>query len=306
MPLLYNQLSKWRYLIITYIMKTLSIITILLTLAAASFGQTSNETLPALKIKPPQKSASITIHMQRLAGIGPDGHVSSSQGTLAMLRKHEDANAFTIMKNVPANLKDMQEYFYIIDLPQFVFQSYVAGLYSKKYMEERLTGNKFDLKDTVRLSRQPVKCYVSAISGMRDNEAVYMIDVDNDGDFGNDQLRPALKSSTDEDLKVKGSVPVTISYLGSDNKIKEDKRLVFMSLPGYRDSKEMSFSFPEFNYMRFVYKGNRYMVTTTNYNKSAIMVVPDRPYFDRIAKLNSVRIGQFVKLAMMNLRYPTS
>jgi thiol-disulfide isomerase/thioredoxin len=201
-----------------------------------------------------------------------------------------------VMKNVPANLKDMQEYFYIIDLPQFVFQSYVAGLYSKKYMEERLTGNKFDLKDTVRLSRQPLKCYVSAVSGMRDNEAVYIIDVDNDGDFGNDQLRPALKGTTDEDLKVKGAVPVTINYLGNDNTIKEDKRLVFMSLPGYGNSTEMNFSFPEFNYMRFVYKGNRYMVTTTNYSKSAIMVVPDRPYFDRIAKLNSVRIGQFVKI----------
>jgi thiol-disulfide isomerase/thioredoxin len=279
-------------------MKALSTFVILSIAAVAAFGQTPKDgpTLRSLETKLPQKTASVTLHMDRFYGIGPDGHVSSSQGTLAMLRKYDDAKAFTVMKNVPTNLKDMQEYFYILDLPQFVFQSYVAGLYSKEYLEKRLTGNKFELKDTIRLSRQPLKCYVSAVSGMRDNDAVYMIDVDNDGDFANDQLRPALKGSTNEDLKVKGAVPVTINYLASDNTIKEDKRLVFMSLLGHGSGTEMDFSFPEFNYMRFIYKGKPYLVTTTNYSKSAVMIVPDRPYFDRIGKLNSVKIGQYAKV----------
>ncbi|MDB5003270.1 MAG: Thiol-disulfide isomerase or thioredoxin [Mucilaginibacter sp.] len=279
-------------------MKTLSTITFLLTVAVVCFGQTSKDTLrfSAPKTKLSQKTASITFHMERFFGTGPEGNVSTMQGTLAQLRKYDDAKAFTVMKNVPTNLKDMQEYFHILDLPQFVFQSYVAGFYSKEYMEKRLTGNKFELKDTVRLSRQPLKCYVSAVSGMHDNQPVYMIDVDNDGDFANDQLRPALKGTTDEDLKIKGAVAVTINYLGNDNQIKDDKRLVFMSLPSYGSGTEMSFSFPEFNYLRFIYKGKPYMVATTNYSKSAVMIVPDRPYFDRIAKLNSVKIGQYAKI----------
>ncbi|GAB3925563.1 TlpA family protein disulfide reductase [Mucilaginibacter myungsuensis] len=277
--------------------KTLSALAIFLAGATASFGQTGKDTSKVLlpKTKQPQKVNSITLHMERMAGIGPDGHTSSFQGTLEHLRKYEGGKLYPVMKNLPTDLTNMQEFCYVLDLAQFTYQGYRAGLCSKEYMESHLSGNKFNLADTVLLSKTPLKCYVSAVTGIRDGKPVYKMDVDNDGDFGNDEYRPVLKDASSEELKVSGSVPVKITYLNNDNKIVDDKQLVFVS-PGHGNSAELYFAFPEFNYMRFTYKGKPYLAATTSFRRSGIIVVPDRPYFDRMANLKTIKQGQYISL----------
>lgn len=276
---------------------TLSAFAILLASTTICPAQALKDTarIGSLKTPVPQKTSSITLHLERKAGVGPEGHVASSNGTLAQLKGTETVKAYPTMKHVPTDLMNMQQYYYVIDLPQFVFQNYIAGLYSKAYLERMLPGNKFPLKDTVRLSRKPLMCYIAAVSGMRNGELVYMIDEDNDGDFGNDKIRPALSGTTDENVKVNGAVAVKVTYLNNDNKIIEDKRLVFMDR-GSHQGTEMNFAFPEYNYIRFVYKGSRYLIATTNHQRTAITLLRDQPQFDLSEKLNAVSIGQYIKI----------
>ncbi|EHQ31197.1 hypothetical protein [Mucilaginibacter paludis] len=144
----------------------------------------------------PVKQSSITFHLEKVAGLGSDGLSSYGIATKAVIREQqpEEYKAYPEMKNKPENLSDVIEYFYILDGPQFYYQNYVAHLYTKEFLIEKLAQLKFKLADTLQLSRKPVKCYISALGGINANkEHVYMVDANNNGDFSDDVIRPLLK-----------------------------------------------------------------------------------------------------------------
>jgi len=163
------------------------------------------------------------------------------------------------------------------------------------------------VEDTVKLSRQPLKCYVSVLAGFNAaREPVFIVDANNNGDFADDVLRPVLKNVMDEALTVSSSVPVTVSYL-YNNQIKETTKLVFIQQHTFnpKDPFALNFSFPEFRYMRFSYKGQPYLITTDNNLPSNpfYTIVPDRPYFVSLTKAKKLKIGELAQIGddMFNL-----
>lgn len=271
--------------------------------ADCSFGQSkTNPESGTMKLPnqaAPVKQSSITFHLEKVAGLGPDGLSSYGIATKAAIREQqpEEYKAYPETKNKPANLSDVIEYFYILDNPQFYYQNYVAHVYTKEFLIEKLAQLKFKLTDTLQLSRQPVKCYISALGGINANkERVYMVDANNNGDFSDDVARPLLKNVLDENVMLNASVQVDITY-ANHGEIKNEKKLVFIAQSNDPHHSGMGFTFPEFRYCRFLYKGKPYLLTTgSNTSEPYITVLPDRPYFASIGWDKRVKKDQVVQI----------
>jgi thiol-disulfide isomerase/thioredoxin len=243
------------------------------------------------------KQSSITFHLEKIAGIGPEGFSSEVIGTKSLMHETEEYKAYPDMKNKPANLNEVMEYFLIMDRPQFYYQNYIAGIYTKNFLIIKLHDLKFSLSDTISLSKKPVKCYVSVLTGINDNkDHVYIVDANNNGDFADDVLKPLLKNVHDEDVMINEAIPVETTYF-SNGEIKAEKKPVFIQQDRYSSNFRLSFAFPEFKYCRFFYKGKPYLISTGgNPGMSYVTVIPDRPHFVSIGMDKRLSKDQFVQI----------
>jgi len=250
----------------------------------------------------PDQSSSITFHLNKVAGVGPTGYSSFGISTNENLKNSKDAfyreeyEGLPQMKNKPV-LDSVKEYFYALNQPQFYFQQYVAGKYSKEFLITKLGHLKYNVADTIKLSRKPLLCYVSIIAGYNsEKQPVYMVDTNNNGDFADDKLVPLLKQVMDEDMIVSSSQTVDITYL-YNGQVKGGTKQVLAQLSYRANGLDPSLVFPEFSYLRFTYIGQKYMVVAqpSNYD-SFYSIVPDRPYFVGMRRSKSIKTGQFAKI----------
>lgn len=251
----------------------------------------------------PQKASSITFHLNKVAGVGPAGFSSAEIGTADSYKNSdvprfkEEYKAYPVMKNKPANLTGVVEYFYMTNEAQFYYQNYVSGLFNKEFLMSKFTDLHFSPADTLGLSRRPLKCYISVLGGFNaTNEPMYIVDANNNGDYADDDLKPILKNVYDESMLVSSAVPVTLSYLFK-GQIKEESKLVFLQRSHDPNKFGLQFSFPEFRYMQFKYKGKPYMIIADdNRSMPFFTIVPDRPYFTGLGQAKSIRTGQFAQV----------
>lgn len=293
--------------------KTLITGIIIVSNLAVAFGQAkkAGKDSASLHLAPiaPPKTSSITFHLNKIPGVGPNGFNSIGIATTAtydtskIAEYQQEYKAYPRMKGKPGGLTDVKEYFFILNYPQFYYQNYVAGVYTKEFLFKKLNQSKFALADTATLSRKPLLCYFSALVGFKaDKSPVYILDTNNNGDYADDELKPLLKSINDEDLLVKASQPVSITYL-YNGQIKGGTRQVIMQQSFNPTKFDVSFSFPEFGFMRFTYKGASYMICSDgNPLTPFYTVVPDRPYFARLNRDKGVRSGQFAQLGDDNFK----
>lgn len=242
----------------------------------------------------------LTFDLLKKNGIGPSGSISTIIGGFDPNDKSNEMKGFPKMKNTPRGLHDEVAYFYTLNDFQFHYQNYCAGVVTKDYFLEKAKEQKWSLADTVKLSRIAIKCGFSVLAGYNDaNEMVYIVDTDGDQDFGNDVLKALLKQTYRN--QADGAVQVLIEYI-SGKEIKQEKILVSIN-DGNRPGKEkttigLSFSFPEFRYAKFTYKGQPYLVCTdgVNMERKFIYVIPDEPIFDRVSQEKKVGLNQFIRI----------
>ncbi len=289
-------------------LKTTNLVMALLASCVYSYGQAvkssgtdvakTNELTKAT----PKKTSSITFHLETVAGIGPGGFSNSVIANTNMLKNSNDAfyreefKAYPQIKNKPA-LDSLVEYLYVLDQPQFYFQNYVAGIYSKEFIIKKMGHLKYELADTVKLSRKPLLCYMAVIGGFNANhQPVYMVDANNNGDYADDKQIPVLSRIMDEDQMVASSQSIDITYMYK-GKVKGGIKRITAQAAVYDKKFALSFSFPEFNYLKFDYKGKKYIAISQPKNYEPFYtIVPDRPYFTGLGKSKGVKDGQFIKI----------
>ncbi|RZK79466.1 MAG: TlpA family protein disulfide reductase [Pedobacter sp.] len=277
--------------------------TLSLLLNSYSFGQSAEQRKIPLK---KMEKASITLSLQKATGIGPSGNVSIGIGDFDPNSDDERIKGYPKIKNEPAGLRNVVHYFFILDDFQYSYQSYLAGKYNKNYFLDRAREQKWNLADTLKLSKQPIKCGFSLMAGYTpDNEISYIIDRDVDGDYGNDVLMPALKrGNRNED----GAVEILTEYK-TKLKIQQERILVrpTVEIRGKDGAEkiEVYFAFPEFKYARFNYQGEPYYLCTDaiGLGRKYIFVIPDAPNFDSAGSEAKVSINQFIHIGDEDLLF---
>jgi thiol-disulfide isomerase/thioredoxin len=237
----------------------------------------------------------IVFDMQKLNGIGPGGHVSHVIGSLKMY-DGDNLHAYPAMKNPPLNLTDITSYCFILNRFQFYYQNYVAGIYTKNYLSEKFKESKHDLADTAKLSRKPLLCYVSALTGFNETkDPVYIVDANNNGDFADDVVKPILKNVYDEDLLINAAVHVKTTYLLNDTILNEELP-VLISRP--QGDETLSFTFPQYAYTRFKFEGQSYIICADvfQWERPAICIIPDLPRFTNLGPGKMIYQNQIVKI----------
>lgn len=242
----------------------------------------------------------LTFNLQKMPGVGPSGNQSYGIGSFDPDDKSEAIKGYPKPKNKPNGLTGEVQYYYVLNNFQFHYQNYCAGIYSKAYFLDKVRASKWNLSDTLALSKIPIICGFSVLAGYnKANEAVYIIDGNGNNDFGDDVLRPLInrefRNSAD------GAVPILTQYL-SGKEIKQEK---ILALPindnnfNKENTKiELIFTFPEFRYSKFKYQGEPYLICTDGVSMSGtfIYVLPDVPVFDRAAPEKKIGLNQFVHI----------
>lgn len=89
------------------------------------------------------------------------------------------------VQGLPAKWKKIKQRVFVFDRPQFVYQNYLAGYFSKE-LSQNLSYD-FD-KNTSALSQKPIKCYVNWITGEDENGVEKsLIDTNNNLDFSDER-----------------------------------------------------------------------------------------------------------------------
>ncbi|HEY9533686.1 MAG TPA: TlpA disulfide reductase family protein [Mucilaginibacter sp.] len=253
--------------------------------------------LPTINAK---KRATVTFDLQKVYGMGPSGNTSIGIGSYDGFGGNEEVKGYPQLKNKPTGLHDVKEYCYMLDHYQFFWQTYLKGIYSKAYFLDKVKEQRWHLEDTTILSRTPLKCYISVLTGFnKANEMVYVIDANQNQDFGDDVLR-AVPSRSQKDFEDESlAVPVLVEYTAG-KQIRHENILILPTYDSYASSRggrpEVSFIFPEFKYARFNYKGQPYFICTSSVygDPQSIYVMPDRPNFSSAPQGGRVAVGQYV------------
>ncbi|MES2809841.1 MAG: TlpA disulfide reductase family protein [Bacteroidota bacterium] len=273
--------------------QTLSTLVCACILSLSASGQNA-DIKKSIVIKNTPK-ATITFNLQKMPGIGPAGNSSHVIANFDQVRPHDDFKAYPKVKNKPTGLRNIVEYYYTYNNFQLVYQSYRAGIYTKDYFIKKAAQQKWNLADTIRLSPKPIKCGISVLAGYnRQNEIVYIVDSNNNGDFSDDVLRNIFLDIHDIDPDL--AVPVYMEY-AAGKVIKNEKILVLVRADKGDTDIRLKFSFPEFRYARFNYQGQTYFVCTDSHPgyDQRITVMPDVPNFSNVAA-GSIKMNQFVRL----------
>lgn len=235
---------------------------------------------------------------EKVEASGPKGNISFGIGPKNGMDSLELA-AFPKMKNIPNTLSNVVEYCYHLNRFQFFYQNYRNGVFPKNYFLKEATKQKWNLKDTILLTNKNLKNTISIATGINsEGIGMYIVDSQNNDDFGDDALKILLPNQFKDEEVVSNSCSVDIDCFNGKS-IKRDKQLMFVHTTrgGRKEELPVLFSFPEFRYGKFKYKNKSYLVCAESYNQDqSIYVLDDKPYFSSPEKGKEVKPYQFVEL----------
>jgi hypothetical protein len=224
--------------------QTLSTIVCASILTLSASGQSADSRKSIVTKNAPKGTIAFTT--QKMSGFGPSGNMSMGIGSYDPYDNEGQYKAYPKIKNKPVGLHGTESYFYILDDFQFFFQNYCQGVLGKNFFMETAASHKWHLQDTVKLSRQPLKVGIAVLAGYTEtNELVYVLDANNNGDFGDDVLRPVVLESYRSDPGM--AVPVYTEYVAG-KQIKNERILVYLHADKHRSDDDkigLMFSFPE-------------------------------------------------------------
>lgn len=251
--------------------------------------------------------ATVTFDLQKVHGMGPLGSISSIIDSFDPLDGSERVKGYPKVKHKPTGLHDVIEYCYVLDNFQLCYQNYCKRVYSKDYFLKEAETQRWHLADTTLLSKTPIKCSISVLTAYNNvNELVYIIDANQNGDFGDDVLRPVQSRTSNiyEDQDI--AVPVLTEYRAG-KQIKQENILVLPVHDTWSkgDQDRISFIFPEFRYARFNYKGQPYFVCTNAVDLSSpsVYIMPDIPNFDRAAEGKRIGLGLYAHIGDKDFKF---
>ncbi len=234
---------------------------------------------------------------QKADGFGPRGITFSGINPKNTMDILEQA-ACPEMKNIPTTLSNVVEYYYHSNRFQFFYQNYRSGVFSKDYFLKVAANQRWNLKDTIQLTEKNLKTTISIVTGTNsDGINMYIVDYQNNGDFGDDVLKPLLPLGYKQEEVVRNSCSVAMDYFDGEA-VKSDIQLMVIgqSHNSKSDAPAYGISFPQFRYSKFNYKNKSYFVCKefNDYNHS-IYILNDRPYFSTPGD-KEVKPFQFVEL----------
>lgn len=236
---------------------------------------------------------------EKAEGFGPKGNVSHTIPSKDMLDSLQ-RKALPKMKNIPENLSNLREYCFYLNMFQFFYQNYCNRVFPKDYFLKEATKQKWNLNDTIQFTEKNIKNTISVAIGINsEGIPMYIVDSQNNDDFSDDALKVLLTTTphTYEEV-VNSSLYVDIESFNGQV-VKQEKQLMFIQLTSNSNSEklEVSFSFPQFRYGKFVYKNKSYLISAETLNDSqSIFVLPDVPYFSAPGYGKEVKRFQYVEL----------
>ncbi|MCI9843967.1 TlpA family protein disulfide reductase [Flavobacterium pectinovorum] len=239
-------------------------------------------------------SDTIEISLEKAEGFGPNGnssHVIAPKSSMDSL----ELAAFPKMKNIPNTLSNVVEYCFHLNRFQFFYQNYRKGVFPKDYFFKEAARQKWNLKDTIRLTEKELKNTISIATGVNsEGNSVCIIDSQNNDDFSDDVFKILLSNVYKQDDVVSNSLSIDVEAFNGES-VKKEKQLMFVELS--RDKKAVSFSFPQFRYGRFKYKNKSYLISGESYSYfQSIYVLEDKPYFSSPGRDKEIKPFQFVEL----------
>lgn len=187
-------------------LKALNAAVILVFLYISSFGQITGDLESASSNK-----NQLTVKMQRLAGTDPRGDQFTTTGTKENY-PIELKQCIPAIKGTHSLLKNTAEYFVILNHFQFFFQAYTTGKITKEYFVKEANNFKWNLEDTLYLSREPIRCGVQVVTGLDEqDQAVAIIDVNGNNDFSDEPIKPLPPSPTRSSYGI--PIPIAIDFL---------------------------------------------------------------------------------------------
>jgi|GEM_PF-997147 len=277
----------------------------LLLITQAGYAQTETPAKsPTIKAR---QLSTVTFDLKKIYGMGPSGSVSIGIGSFDPYDDSERVKGFPKVKHKPADLHNVHEYCYLLDHFQFDYQNYCKGIYSKAYFFKEAEEQRWALADTAMLSRTLIKCSISVLTGYNKvNEMVYVIDANQNVDFGDDVVRPVSSRTSriydDQDL----AVPVLTEYL-SGKQIKQENIAIIPvhDTYGHAGSDEITFIFPEFRYARFNYKGQPYFVCAdaVKSGRPMVNIMPDIPNFNSAPEGSRIGIGLYAHIGDKDFKF---
>ncbi|MBD1421211.1 TlpA family protein disulfide reductase [Sphingobacterium chuzhouense] len=226
------------------------------------------------------------IELQKIDGYGPHGKTSFG---ISEKRDSERRELYPSAKNIPENWNDVREYYYELNPKQLIYQSAHLLDTMSSSLAKLLETEDIDLKDSVNYAEEPLACGINIVIGRDSLGMHYIIDRNQNNDFGDDVVRPVVGRNTSS------SVPNNPDYVfyqyWYDGKVHNDTLIISVS----EINNNVFFSFPQFYLSTFKYKNNTYYFCKNIGNRGAF-VVPAIPYFSALPPEKRVLKGQYFNL----------
>jgi len=243
--------------------------------------------------------------------IGPGGNSSSG------LRSNDKVDSIALtgypkLKNLPDSLSDLKIYTVIKNQLQFDYQNYRNRVYSKQFFLNKYKNYKWLREDTLKLTNRMVKCYFSfAVGYDRANKPKFVIDVNGNNDFGDDELRTftARIFTLNSELNLLNTLQVAIEYYDGKNVcIEQIPFLLNMSDVQNTQYKDyaVTISIPQYKYTIISYEGrNYYVCTDMNLYYQSVFIFPEEPLFGKVPDKYITKPNQIVKIGNSYFKYET-
>lgn len=239
------------------------------------------------------KDTVITLTLENVDGVGPEGMTSVSVGNREMF-SDEVQQAIPAFIGIPEDLTDVKEYYIILNKPQFFYQHYKAGRIGQATLLKAAENDKWTFADTAALSAQPLECGIAVVTGLNpDGQAVYLADVNQNYDFSDDATKSLLPA-----FEARNSlVPVRLTYATGGNTRTEELH-ISLGMPSQGYSGMLMISSQNLRFIRFAFNGHSYVLCTSGFSLvgPSIAVLPDRPFFQPVPRGLFVRLNEYVNL----------
>lgn len=243
------------------------------------------------------KTKQKTIETAKVPGYGPNK--PSFLIEYGRIENNPSALTSTLPKavGIPTGLKHVQRYFILLNDFQFYFQNYRLGSISKEVFFESAKSSARDLNDTLFLSSTPIKCGVQLITAKDEKgEYVFMVDMNNNGDFSDEPIRILSSQVIGDDNK---PIPIEVEY-ASQNGVASEDILTCFAGSVWDDSENivLQLIFPEFRYSVLNHKGTRFFLCTNSFASinRLFYVLSPRPYFDYLDSKKGYKLGDYFRI----------